>query len=343
MEISTKYDFKILDKLNSEGVNASLYIIEDLQLGTKLILKQLDKNKIKDIDKYFDESRKINKLNHSNIISINSVSYDEKYIYITMPYYKNGSLQQLIENRNLSMREVIRYSLDFMSAIYHVHSHSIVHCDIKPSNILINENDNAILTDFGSSLHLNNFGNAKLKNVYYKHIAPEQCNTSTISKKLDIYQIGTTLYRMCNGNEEYNRQAKRYKDLNSLKIACASGRFPVRKKYMPHIPKEMINIIEKCININPFDRYSSVLEVMNDIASINTNLDWYYNRENEEKYVWALNHPQVYTRIVLYKDEGFWKILDDESDMFITDTKAKGYRVVRELIKKYENSLKNKK
>ena len=110
---------------------------------------------------------------------------------------------------------------------------------------MISNEGSAILTDFGSALYLNNLGNARLKNVYYKHIAPEQCTNSTINKKIDIYQIGTTLYRLCNGNEEYNKQARRYKDLNSLKIACAKGKFPIRKKYLPHIPKEMINIIEK--------------------------------------------------------------------------------------------------
>ena len=46
---------------------------------------------------------------------------------------------------------------------------------------------------------------------------------------------------------------------------------------------EMINIIEKCINVNTYDRYDNVLQIMNDISSINTHLDWYYNKENEEK------------------------------------------------------------
>ena len=264
MQISTKFKFEIIEKVNSEGVNSALYIVEDKQLGSRFILKQIDKKNFKELDRYFDESKKVYNLKHPNIISINTASYDDEYIYITMPYLRNGSLHNLLNTRYLTVREIIKYSLDFLSAIEYVHNRGVIHCDIKPNNILIDDNNNAILTDFGSALYLNN-GKARLKNVYYKHIAPEQCTNSLISKKVDIYQIGTTLYRMCNGNVEYDKQAKRYKDLNSLKIACSRGRFPVRKKYLPHIPKQMIEIIEKCININPDERYQDIEELMKNI------------------------------------------------------------------------------
>ena len=125
-------------------------------------------------------------------------------------------------------------------------------------------NNKAILSDFGSAIKLDLMQYGKLKNVYYKHIAPEQCFTSTVNKSIDIYQIGTTLYRMCNGNEEYDKQLKRYKNLNDLKIAIANGKFPVRKKYLPHIPKALIEIIEKCLKVNKEERYNNILDILND-------------------------------------------------------------------------------
>ncbi|MGL5346513.1 MAG: serine/threonine-protein kinase [Peptostreptococcaceae bacterium] len=336
MQISSNFNFEILEKIHSEGVNSALYLVEDRQLGSKFILKQIDKKNFKDIDKCFDESKKVYNLKHPNIIPINTASYDEEYIYITMPYFKRGSLHHLIKNKNLTIREIIKYALDFLSAIEYIHNRGVIHCDIKPNNILIDENDNAILTDFGSALYLNCYGNARLKNVYYKHIAPEQCTNSIISKKIDIYQIGTTLYRMCNGNEEYNKQAKRYKDLNSMKIACARGRFPVRKKYLPHIPKSMINVIEKCINVNPEERYDNVLEIMNDISSISTNLDWHFENEDSDTLIWIKKSQSDSAQIILYKDNGVWNIIDNGKIIPYLETKAKGYREVRSIIKKYE-------
>ncbi len=336
MHINPQFNLEIIKKLNSEGVNSALYLVRDTQLESDFILKQMDKNKFKEVDKYFEESKKVYNLKHPNIININTASYDDEYIYITMPYFRKGSLYNLLKSENLTLRKIIKYSLDFLPAIEYMHNNGLVHCDIKPNNILISEKDSAVLTDFGSALYLDSHGNARLKNVYYKHIAPEQCINSSINKKLDIYQIGTTLYRMCNGNEEYNKQIKRYKDLNSLKIACARGRFPVRKKYMPHIPKSMIKIIEKCIKVNPLERYDSVLEIMNDISKINENLDWSYNKLSKNSYMWILDNIVI----ELNKENENWCILKNGELNQIVDSKGKGYRFVRDLIKKIEkNSL----
>lgn len=333
MEINPKLNLRILEKIDSEGVNSVLYLVEDNQLGSKFILKQMDKNKFKDPKRYFEESKKTYGSKHPNIMPIKYASYDDKYIYIIMPYFENGSLYHVLRNRNLCMREIIKYSLDFLSAIQYIHSKGIIHCDIKPNNILISEEGKAVLTDFGSALYLNNRGNARLKNVYYKHIAPEQCSNSIVDKKIDIYQIGTTLYRMCNGNEEYDSQARKYKDLNSLKVACAKGKFPIRKKYLPHVPKSMINIIEKCININPQERYEDVLKIMNDLSCVEENLDWIYIKINKEKYMWKLNRYDLKIDIFLYKDESLWYIKYNDDLISVVDSKAKGYREIRNIIK----------
>lgn len=338
MQISPNVNLKVIKKIKSEGVNSNLYLVEDTQLGCKFILKQISKKKLKYADKYFDESKKIYRCNHPNIMNINTASQDENNIYITMPYLERGSLYNLLENKNLTIREVIKYSLDFLSAIQYIHSLGIIHCDIKPNNVLINDNDNAILTDFGSALYLNNSGNARLRNVYYKHIAPEQCTNSIIDKKIDIYQIGTTLYRMCNGNEEYNNQARKYKDLNSLKIACAKGKFPIRKKYLPHVPREIINIIEKCLMIDPRDRYEDVLEIMNDLSSISRNLDWRYKKLEKNDFVWELEDKNYNTYIRLYKEDKDWKVLS-EGEIYTVDTKAKGYKLIRGIIKNKKMTL----
>ena len=69
-------------------MNSALYIVEDTQLGSKFILKQIDKKNLKEYDRYFDESKKICRLEHPNIISIKYASYDDEYIYIVMPYYR---------------------------------------------------------------------------------------------------------------------------------------------------------------------------------------------------------------------------------------------------------------
>jgi hypothetical protein len=98
----------------------------------------------------------------------------------------------------------------------------------------------------------------------------------------------------------------------------------------------MINIIEKCININLDDRYDDVLQIMNDISSINTHLDWYYNKENEGKFTWTLNTDDNHINIMLLKVGSMWQIIDDYKESLYVESKAKGYKTIRNIIKKYE-------
>ncbi|MGL5711995.1 MAG: serine/threonine-protein kinase [Paraclostridium sp.] len=308
MDIAANIDFKIIKEFDSEGANSELYLVEDKQMGIELILKKISKKPLKNPERYFEEAKKICKAKHPNIIDIRHVSYDDENIYITMPYYENGSLQRLLETRNLMIEEVINYSLQFLSAIEYVHNIGILHCDIKPTNILLSKDNRAVLTDFGSSVYLNKNGKAKLRNVYYKHIAPEQCSNTTINTKVDIYQIGTTLYRMCNGDLEYNKQLKRYKNIEMVKVASASGKFPNRDKYLPHIPQKMIDIIEKCLSLKPEHRYESVSEIIEEIKNIKENLHWRYEKKGKQHYFTKSSSDKLVTQILLSKKDNFWSI-----------------------------------
>ena len=85
-------------------------------------------------------------------LTVNKGSYDDEYIYITMPYDRKGSLNHLLDSRNLTVREIIKYSLDFLLALCYIHDNNMIHCVLKPNNILIDDNNKAILSDFGSAI-----------------------------------------------------------------------------------------------------------------------------------------------------------------------------------------------
>ena len=205
----------------------------------KKLQKSLDEQQV---ENYFLEAQMLNATSHPHIMPVRYAAQDENKIYITMPYYEKGSINSLINNRMLTVREIIKYSLDFLSGLLFIHIKGMLHLDVKPTNIIINDADRALLTDFGLSRYLNEYGLAEQELGYVKHISPQYLETTSRTMQDDIYQAGLTLYRMCNGNKELEKQYVPYIqggriDVPKFGQALINEEFPNRKLHLPHIPK----------------------------------------------------------------------------------------------------------
>ncbi|YCI79298.1 serine/threonine protein kinase [Bacillus sp. R1-10] len=294
--------------IGEEGRNSDVWIARDTQLEQILILKKITKKSLdqQKITDYFAEAKILNDSKHPNIMPIHYSAEDDENIFITMPYYENGSLNSLIDKKYLTSRDIIKYSLDFLSGLLYIHIKGLLHLDIKPTNVIIDNANRAILTDFGLSKYLDEDGTVEQQRHYKPHATP---NFSLIRKvEDDIYQAGLTLYRMCNGNVDFNTQ---FDDLltrnnyESLKIYSdlEKGIFPDRKKYLPHIPKKLIKIINTMLHVDEDKRYKNILEIINDLSKLEENLDWKYEIINSEReFLWELEQKTSIIKIKLLLD-----------------------------------------
>lgn len=278
--IDTKIQFEEIKPIgNNEGLNSNVFLARDVQLGTELVIKKISKESLSkqnlNIDEYFLEAKALYASKSPYVMEIQYASQDKQNIYLAMPFLRTGSLNSKMDSTFLTVREIIKYSVDILTGLNVIHSKNLIHLDIKPTNILIDDSGKAIITDFGLSRFLDKEGFAEQYFNYNLHRDPESFTYSKRSIYSDIYQFGMTLYRMCNGNNVLKIQAQKL-GVNSTNIArlVTSGKFPKRKNYLPHIPRKLQMIVEKCINVDVCKRYSNALEIMNDINSINENLDW---------------------------------------------------------------------
>jgi serine/threonine protein kinase len=191
-----------------------------------------------------------------------------------MPYYKKGSLKSLIATKNLTIREIIRYSIQFLSGLHHIHSKGLIHFDVKPDNILISDSDEALLSDFGLTKAMNSFGFASPDQIYTKQVPPETFTSSNKTIHYDIYLAGLTIYRLLNGEESFTKQLISYKTQEEYINAIGTGSFPNRQEFLPHIPIKLQRIVNKSINVYIEDRHKTVLELINELSEIEDNLDW---------------------------------------------------------------------
>ena len=141
-----------------------------------------------------------------------------------------------------------------------------------------------MLSDFGLALYTDAYGFCEAQASYTPHITPEQLLGLQQTIKNDIYQAGVTIYRMLNGNDFFYMQIPTkgtppVLDNNTFKENIIKGKFPDRKLYLPHVPQKIKKIIKKCIEPNPNDRYDNTLQIINDLASIDENLDIRYTRD----------------------------------------------------------------
>jgi serine/threonine protein kinase len=304
----TELYFKKKEEIYSGGFG-KIWLATDQQLDAEIAIKEIKKENFKSESEYYTEAKILYYSRNHNIAKIFYGCQDHKNIYLAMPYYKNGSLHCLINKRFLTANEIIRYSLQMLSGLHHIHSKRLIHFDIKPKNLLIGDDNCINITDFGISRFCNDFGVAERAGFTIDYMPPEYDDFKSHSNAFDIYSAGVTIYEICVGSKNFFEQINkvcnnhgRVKPL--LKDAIKKGKFPDRKYMLPHIPNSLKRIIKKAIDIDLNNRYITVLEMMNALAKITDGNDWRFNPVTDEHMEWDCDNR----KIVSIKNGGNWDV-----------------------------------
>jgi serine/threonine protein kinase len=279
---NTSLHFKLIQDIGEEGKNSTVHIAHDFQLDTNIAVKKIRKSDFTDSTTFFDEAKRLYSSHHQNIVPIQYSCQDADHIYVSMPLFMKGSLSKKIDMVFLTPTEIIKYSIDFLCGLHHIHTKKLVHGDIKPNNILISDSNDGILADFGLARSLKEDGTTEVEQFYHIHRAPETLLSNLINQQSDIFQAGLTIYRLCNGNNFFKKQVQKYLvggklDEGKFHQAIQTGKFPDRSFYLDHIPRRLRNYIRKALAPDPADRYNSVLDFLNDLAGIEITYDWRFS------------------------------------------------------------------
>lgn len=206
-----KDDYEILDELGRGGM-AIVYRAREKQLEREVALKVLPSSLSFDaefVERFQREARTAAKLEHPNIIPIYRVGKSGRVIYFTMKFLRGKSLSDLIEDKKgLSVSEIRRLLGETASALGYAHKHHIVHRDIKPDNILLDDSGHAIVTDFGiakaaTGSRLTGTGMA-IGTPHY--MSPEQARAQPLDGRSDIYSLGVVTYQCLAGKVPFDAE-----------------------------------------------------------------------------------------------------------------------------------------
>jgi serine/threonine protein kinase len=287
-------NFELKNNIGQEGANSDVFIAHDKQFDADIVIKRVPKKDFASPNDFYKEAKCLYASKHQNIVSVNYSCEDEDYIYMAMPFYSSGSLESLVKTKFLTVREILKYSIDFLSGLNHIHTKGLIHFDIKPTNILISDSDEALVTDFGLAKFTNIHRVAEQNMFYCFHTPPESLRTNQFTIQADIYQAGLTMYRLCNGTNVFKNQIGKLAVQNGvfqkqlLDNAILAGKFPDRQLFLAHIPQKLRNIIRKAINVDPSQRYNNLIELLNELSSVDKNLDWKFEITPNEL-IWKLS------------------------------------------------------
>lgn len=275
-KINDRYE---IIKSIGEGGMANVYLAYDTILERNVAVKILRgdlSNDEKFVRRFQREALSASSLNHPNIVEMYDVGEENGVFYIVMEYIDGKTLKQLIKKRgHLTIPEAIDIMIQLTQGLSVAHNSYIIHRDIKPQNIMVLEDGLVKITDFGIAMAINAADltqtNSVMGSVHY--LPPEQAAGKGSTIKSDIYSLGILFYEMLAGTMPFRGETAVEIALKHIKDPMPSIR-----KVNPKVPQSVENIIYKCTAKNPKNRYSSVMELEEDLKSALS-----IDRENEKK------------------------------------------------------------
>ena len=258
--------YQLIEKIGSGGFS-EVWLSHDCQARVDVVLKVYVSSMNLDaegVNMFREEFSIICSLNHTNILKPFTFNIYQSTPYLVLPYCEKGSAAKLIakipeENLWIFVEQVA-------SGLSYLHKHAIIHQDIKPANILINADNQFLITDFGISTGLRNTirGKSNQPNEHsgagttaymaYECLAPNPSNV--ISR--DIWALGATLYELVTGEVPFG-------EYGGITQKSLNGKVPKIKK---EISKELKSLIYKCLSLNTWDRPSAE-EILKEVRRHN--------------------------------------------------------------------------
>ena len=258
--------YKLVDHIGTGGM-AEVYRAHDTLLDREVAVKILHKQFVSDetfIAKFKREAKAAAKLSHPCIVNVFDVGHSEDINFIVMEYVAGGTLKQEIEKYGrLSYKDAIKIAIDVASALTHAHIRGLVHCDIKPHNILIDSEGKAKVADFGiarvmatATATLTN--NDVMGSVHY--VSPEQAAGKNVTAQSDIYSLGIVLFEMLTGRVPFEAETP-----VAVALMHVKDKPPLLREFNPDIPPVLESIVSKTLAKNPVERYRTANELINEL------------------------------------------------------------------------------
>ena len=209
------------------------------------------------------------------VVQLLDVGWEAEPPYYVMEYVENGSLDDLLRRHGtFSVPEASEMFREIAVGLSHAHGKGVVHCDLKPANILLDQDHRPRLADFGQS-RLSHEQKPALGTLFY--MAPEQADLeASPDVRWDVYALGAILYTLLVGSPPHRNDAVADEMAAAQDLADRLARYrhairtapsPAEHRKVPGVDSSLAEIIDRCLAVNPDDRFANVQEVLDALAA----------------------------------------------------------------------------
>jgi len=254
--------YEIQEELGFGGM-ATVFRAYDPSFERDVALKVLKRELLEDPmvrERFERETKIVAKLEHAAIVPVYDVGFDNDQLFYVMRYMPGGALTERIQDGKLTLEQIAYILLRLADALDYAHRKGVVHRDLKPGNILFDENDNAYISDFGIA----KFAQAATKITHSgiigtpRYMSPEQATGIEVDGRSDQYSLGVILFEMLSGHAPFEATTPL-----AMAFKHATEPAPNILDINPNLPPEISEVFKKTLEKNPEDRYKTVAEFAN--------------------------------------------------------------------------------
>lgn len=261
-------------RLGSGGM-AVVYLAKDLMLERSVAVKLLRKNFSGDAEfrnRFRQEAKAAANLSHPNIVTVYDFGLSQDQIFIVMEYVPGIDLKTLIERKGrLDVDEALALMIQACEGIGHAHSKGLVHCDIKPQNLLVTPDQRLKVVDFGIARAMASISPDEKSEIVWgspKYFSPEQAKGSAPSPASDVYSLGIVLYEALTGQVPFQA------DLPEELVRMHKEELPPPpRKLNPLIPTQIEEFLLLVLSKEPSSRYPNADQMGHALVNFRESLE----------------------------------------------------------------------
>ncbi len=251
------------------GGMSTVYRAVDETLQRNVAIKLMNREVSSDSDhlvRFKREARAVAQLSHPHVVGVIDAGEDDGRSYIVFEYVEGETLKERIRRlERLDISEAVAYSIEIARALGAAHSHHIVHRDVKPQNVMIDDEGSAKVTDFGIARTLDEDGLTADGRVLgtTDYVSPEQALGHDVNGQSDLYSLGIVLYEMLTGEVPF-------KGDNQVAVAMKHVReeLPDVRVLRPEVSAALASVIDTATAKRPEDRYADDQELIADLEDV---------------------------------------------------------------------------